>query len=963
MRLVKPGWVHHDDKPIFSVDVHQDCTKFATGGQGVDSGRVVIWNLKPVLSEKAENDASEPKMLCQMDQHLACVNCVRWSQNGQMLASGSDDKLIMIWRKSLGASGVFGTGGMQQNHESWKCIHTLRGHDGDVLDLAWSPNDVYLASCSIDNTIIIWDARHLPGMVQKLKGHTGLVKGVAWDPVGKFLASQSDDRSIKIWRTCDWSCSTTITEPFQECGGTTHILRLSWSPDGQYLVSAHAMNGGGPTAQIVEREGWKCDKDFVGHRKAVTCVRFHNSILKRQSPNADSPSKPRQYCVLGVGSRDRSLSVWVTALQRPMIVIHELFNDSVLDMSWGPQQCLLMACSGDGTIACLQFNEEELGTRVSEQEKKSIFVRKYGGCVEEHLVYKPQQQAVPELTSYALPNAAMERRLPVQPSPTGSGSGSPGLGSPQRAIAKQTETRTKDGKRRITPMFIPLNDVDENSDKLESSINSNRNFVASSFTTSKNNKLDTASEPMSRLTQSSGMMERSGGSSTIATLNSSHCGVASVTGGAGTLATKLQITANSKSEFTKSAQDYRIHVQNGHLKTGYGMVSKVTAMMSRELLWDMYVGSPLINVTLCSKFVMLCSLDGSMRLLAMQTGCPVFPAMTLASPALNCAFSSDFQMVGVITDSGQLRVWNIAKRCVCVSTGCLELLTKHGVPSQFVITDQGMPLLGFGKAASYSYCEDLKSWLLLGSSDAIMLNGIRGSLPRDLEHMQKKFPLLSMQASSHNYLSLRGPVEIDPESWQQTAKVLFLENQIKLCESLQAYEELKHWHVMLTFQLATYATEKRLRVFLDNLISNVERVEEQLSEAATPIRAAAQQCAVAKHELMQCVLDSLKPHIQWEHIYDEYMESYKRFSDHYSTEQPVAASSAITYPMPTAPCPRTRAAAAAEAAIEALLTAEVSSPSPAAKLDKDDDSEDTTSSSPAASAATPESTTLEADKN
>lgn len=32
------------------------------------------------------------------------------------------------------------------------------------------------------------------------------------------------------------------------------------------------MNGGGPTAQIIERDGWKCDKDFVGHRKAVTCV-------------------------------------------------------------------------------------------------------------------------------------------------------------------------------------------------------------------------------------------------------------------------------------------------------------------------------------------------------------------------------------------------------------------------------------------------------------------------------------------------------------------------------------------------------------------------------------------------------------------------------------------------------------------------------------------------------------------
>jgi len=44
-------------------------------------------------------------------------------------------------------------------------------------------------------------------------------------------------------------------------------------------VSAHAMNGGGPTAQIVERDGWKTDKDFVGHRKAITCVVSLNGLF------------------------------------------------------------------------------------------------------------------------------------------------------------------------------------------------------------------------------------------------------------------------------------------------------------------------------------------------------------------------------------------------------------------------------------------------------------------------------------------------------------------------------------------------------------------------------------------------------------------------------------------------------------------------------------------------------------
>lgn len=32
------------------------------------------------------------------------------------------------------------------------------------------------------------------------------------------------------------------------------------------------MNNGGPTAQIIDRDGWNTDKDFVGHRKPITCV-------------------------------------------------------------------------------------------------------------------------------------------------------------------------------------------------------------------------------------------------------------------------------------------------------------------------------------------------------------------------------------------------------------------------------------------------------------------------------------------------------------------------------------------------------------------------------------------------------------------------------------------------------------------------------------------------------------------
>jgi protein HIRA/HIR1 len=80
-------------------------------------------------------------------------------------------------------STIFGGGG-KTNVEHWRCVSTLRGHSGDVLDLGWSPDDQYLASSSVDNTVRIWNMLNMPESIAVLKGHTGLVKGIAWDPIG-----------------------------------------------------------------------------------------------------------------------------------------------------------------------------------------------------------------------------------------------------------------------------------------------------------------------------------------------------------------------------------------------------------------------------------------------------------------------------------------------------------------------------------------------------------------------------------------------------------------------------------------------------------------------------------------------------------------------------------------------------------------------------------------------------------
>lgn len=102
--------------------------------------------------------------------------------------------------------------------------HSLAGHSGAVLSVAWSPRHEHvLASGGSDGTVRLWDVRRSAGGLgvldledsvgilgdllsgtggrprHKGKAHVGACNGVAWTDDGAYLVTTGHDERIRLW--------------------------------------------------------------------------------------------------------------------------------------------------------------------------------------------------------------------------------------------------------------------------------------------------------------------------------------------------------------------------------------------------------------------------------------------------------------------------------------------------------------------------------------------------------------------------------------------------------------------------------------------------------------------------------------------------------------------------------------------------------------------------------------------
>ncbi|KAL7418351.1 HIR complex subunit [Cryptotrichosporon argae] len=370
----KPDWVVHTGEKknkctIYSISVHPDGTRLATGGQ---DNKVKIWSTLPILDQEEQNNENSHRLLCTMSAHVGPVLTVRWAHHGRFLATGSDDKVVMIWNLDASGGGRL-WGSDEVNVENWKPLKRLSAHDADVVDVAWSRDDSMLASVGLDSVVNIWSGYTFERL-RTLSGHVGFVKGVTWDPVGEFLATQSDDKTVKVWSTQGWSVVNTVSKPFERSPQSTFFRRLSWSPDGAFIAASNAMCGPVFVAAVIEREGWNSDISFIGHQNTIQVAAFNPRLFFAAG---SEPGRATASTVLALGADDFNISIWRNTLHKPMMVIKDVFTRELHDLCWSNDGLVLYGCSADGSICAIQFRPEEL-PELAQFEATDLILEEYG---------------------------------------------------------------------------------------------------------------------------------------------------------------------------------------------------------------------------------------------------------------------------------------------------------------------------------------------------------------------------------------------------------------------------------------------------------------------------------------------------------------------------------------------------------------------------------------------------------
>ncbi|ODV76934.1 WD40 repeat-like protein [Suhomyces tanzawaensis NRRL Y-17324] len=240
--------------------------------------------------------------------HSSVVCCVRFSKDGQFIATGCNKttqvfnvetgelvaKLIDDNNSTDAAAKTGATNGDAKNGdagaEAAAAAAATAAANGDlyIRSVCFSPDGKLLATGAEDKLIRIWDLQSKK-IIKILRGHEQDIYSLDFFPDGNRLVSGSGDRTVRIWDLRSSQCSLTLSI---EDGVTT----VAVSPDGN-LIAAGSLDRtvrvwDSTTGFLVERLD-SGNENGNGHGDSVYSVAF--SINGKQ---------------IASGSLDRTVKLW-----------------------------------------------------------------------------------------------------------------------------------------------------------------------------------------------------------------------------------------------------------------------------------------------------------------------------------------------------------------------------------------------------------------------------------------------------------------------------------------------------------------------------------------------------------------------------------------------------------------------------------------------------------------------------
>ena len=218
-----------------------------------------------------------------LSRHTAAVTCLAFSGNGDLLASGSADKTIVLWDPTTGEiRGRFGrhrgaimslalsqdgsrlvSAAADRTIRLWDTAgkHGLRRLDASTDSVAIS-DDGRFVTCAIGSHVNLWDTTEDP-VPSIIGSHGNTVFAVTIDGTGDRLASVADEGSVMLW-------DRSAPDPVRLSGLTHKVRCVAFSPDGERVAAA----GNDQKVLIWQRQDPKTPVILEGHSDSVGALAF-----------------------------------------------------------------------------------------------------------------------------------------------------------------------------------------------------------------------------------------------------------------------------------------------------------------------------------------------------------------------------------------------------------------------------------------------------------------------------------------------------------------------------------------------------------------------------------------------------------------------------------------------------------------------------------------------------------------